>query len=217
MRVIAGSARGRHLKGPPSFATRPMTDKVKGALFNTLLSLGVEPERILDLYAGTGAIGIEALSRGDDAASATFVDKGREQCATIRWNLDYVGFNDRAEVKQVGVEQFIEAAREPYDFIMMDPPYADPQIVPVLEQISASRLIEPKTIVVVGHAERVPMPERAGVLERLKLRCHGDSCFSIYEVAPESDRTPEDESGATETTTTTPSTTATTDEGISAS
>ena len=69
MRVIAGSARGRQLKGPPSFATRPMTDKVKGALFNTLLSLGVEPDRILDLYAGTGAIGIEALSRGGSWAT----------------------------------------------------------------------------------------------------------------------------------------------------
>lgn len=185
MRVIAGSARGRQLKGPPSFATRPMTDKVKGALFNTLLSLGVEPERILDLYAGTGAIGIEALSRGGASASATFVDKGREQCATIRWNLDYVGFSDRAEVKQVGVESFVDTAREPYDFIMMDPPYADPQIVPVLEQIAGSRLLQPDTIVVVGHAERVPMPELAGKLERLKLRCHGDSCFSIYEVVPE--------------------------------
>ena len=183
MRVIAGSARGRQLKGPPSFATRPMTDKVKGALFNTLLSLGVEPDRILDLYAGTGAIGIEALSRG--GSWATFVDKGREQCATIRWNLDHVGFQDRAEVRQAGVESFVDAAREPYDFIMMDPPYADPEIVPVLERVAASRLVQSDTIVVVGHAERVPMPDTAGRLERLKLRCHGDSCFSIYEVAPD--------------------------------
>lgn len=183
MRVIAGSARGRQLKGPPSFATRPMTDKVKGALFNTLLSLGVEPDRILDLYAGTGAIGIEALSRG--GSFATFVDKGRDQCATIRWNLDHVGFTDRAEVKQVGVDSFVETAREPYDFIMMDPPYADPEIVPVLERIAASRLLQPDSVVVVGHAERVPMPDAAGRLERLKLRCHGDSCFSIYEVAPD--------------------------------
>lgn len=189
MRVIAGSARGRQLKGPPSFATRPMTDKVKGALFNTLLSLGVEPERILDLYAGTGAIGIEALSRG--GGWATFVDKGREQCATIRGNLDLTGFADRAEVKQAGVEQFVDAAREPYDFIMMDPPYADPEIVPVLERVAASRLLGADTIVVVGHAERVPMPARAGTLERLKLRCHGDSCFSIYDVAPEGGSAPE--------------------------
>jgi len=189
MRVIAGSARGRQLKGPPSFATRPMTDKVKGALFNTLLSLGVVPDRILDLYAGTGAIGIEALSRG--GTWATFVDKGREQCATIRWNLDYVGFADRAEVKQAGVETFIETAREPYDFIMMDPPYADPEIVPVLERIAASRLLQSDTIVVVGHAERVPMPDATGPLERIKVRCHGDSCFSIYEVAPADPAAPE--------------------------
>jgi 16S rRNA (guanine966-N2)-methyltransferase len=166
-----------------------MTDKVKGALFNTLLSLGVEPDRILDLYAGTGAIGIEALSRG--GSWATFVDKGREQCATIRWNLDYAGFTDRAEVKQAGVDQFVESARAPYDFIMMDPPYADPDIVPVLERVAASQLLQPDTIVVVGHAERVPMPDTAGRLERLKLRCHGDSCFSIYEVAPDDESVPE--------------------------
>lgn len=189
MRVIAGSARGRQLKGPPSFATRPMTDKVKGALFNTLLSLGVEPDRILDLYAGTGAIGIEALSRG--GTWATFVDKGRDQCATIRWNLDYVGFADRAEVKQVGVDRFLESARDPYDFIMMDPPYADPEIVPVLERVAASSLLQSSTIVVVGHAERVPMPDATGKLERLKVRCHGDSCFSIYEVVPDDEPSPE--------------------------
>lgn len=64
MRIISGSARGRKLKGPPSHATRPMTDKIRGAVFNSLASLGVEPDIVLDLYAGTGAIGIEALSRG---------------------------------------------------------------------------------------------------------------------------------------------------------
>ncbi|MGI8485515.1 MAG: RsmD family RNA methyltransferase, partial [Thermomicrobiales bacterium] len=112
MRVNSGSARGRQLKGPPSFATRPMTDKVKGALFNTLMSLGVEPDRVLDLYAGTGALGIEALSRG--ASHATFVDKGRDQCATIRFNLDLTGFTDKANVRQVGVESFILTSRDAY-------------------------------------------------------------------------------------------------------
>ncbi len=180
MRVISGSARGRQLKGPPSFATRPMTDKVKGALFNTLMSLGVQPERVLDLYAGTGALGIEALSRG--ARHATFVDKGREQCATIRSNLDLTGFSSKADIRQVGVESFILTARAAFDFIMLDPPYADPAIIPNLGQISESRLLEPGTIVVLGHSDRVDPPNQVGPLERIRFKRHGDSCFSIYEV-----------------------------------
>lgn len=182
MRVISGSARGRQLKGPPSFATRPMTDKVKGALFNTLMSLGVEPDRVLDLYAGTGALGIEALSRG--ASHATFVDKGREQCATIHSNLELTGFADRADVRQVGVESFILTARDAYDFIMLDPPYADPEIIPNLGQISESRLLQPGTIVVLGHSDRVNPPDQVGPLIRIRHKRHGDSCFSIYEFAP---------------------------------
>lgn len=182
MRVISGSARGRQLKGPPSFATRPMTDKVKGALFNTLMSLGVEPDRVLDLYAGTGALGIEALSRG--ASHATFVDKGRDQCATIRSNLELTGFSDRADVRQVGVESFMLTARDAYDFIMLDPPYADPEIIPNLGQISESRLLQPGTIVVLGHTDRVNPPDQVGPLERIRHKRHGDSCFSIYELAP---------------------------------
>lgn len=182
MRVISGSARGRQLKGPPSFATRPMTDKVKGALFNTLMSLGVQPDRVLDLYAGTGALGIEALSRG--ASHATFVDKGREQCTTIRFNLELTRFAEQASVRQVGVESFILTARDAYDFIMLDPPYADPEIIPNLAQISESRLVQPGTIVVLGHSDRVNPPDQVGTLERIRHKRHGDSCFSIYEMDP---------------------------------
>ncbi|HEU0163432.1 MAG TPA: 16S rRNA (guanine(966)-N(2))-methyltransferase RsmD [Thermomicrobiales bacterium] len=181
MRVISGSARGRQLKGPPSFATRPMTDKLKVALFNSLMSLGIEPDRVLDLYAGTGALGIETLSRG--ASFVTFVDKGKEQIATIRWNLEHTDFAAKSDVRQIPVDAFIQSARTPYDFIMVDPPYADPQIVPILGQIAESPLVEPGTIVVLGHADRVEVPDRVGNLERLRHRCHGDSCFSIYEFA----------------------------------
>ncbi len=181
MRVISGSARGRRLKGPPSHDTRPMADKIKGALFNALASLNVQPERVLDLYAGTGSIGIEALSRG--ASWADFVDKGREPARVIRENLTTTGFADRSRVQQMGVGQYIATARtEPYDFIILDPPYADPDILQTLESIGDSRLVESGTIVVIGHWPRLDMPDRLGRLECLRNRCHGDSCFSIYEV-----------------------------------
>jgi 16S rRNA (guanine966-N2)-methyltransferase len=184
MRVISGSAGGRRLKGPPSHATRPMADKIKGALFNTLNSLDVQPERVLDLYAGTGSIGIEALSRG--GAWADFVDKGRDQVRVIRENLATTGFTGSSAVHQVGARQFLATHRgAPYDFVILDPPYADPEILDTLEAVSNSRLVQSGTIVVIGHWPRLDMPERIGRLECLRHRCHGDSCFSIFEVVEE--------------------------------
>ena len=181
MRVISGSARGRRLKGPPSHDTRPMADKIKGAFFNALASLDVQPERVLDLYAGTGNLGIEALSRG--ATWVDFVDKGRDQVRVISENLRTTGFADRSHVHKMGVGQYIATSRtEPYDFIILDPPYADPDILRTLQSVGDSRLAESGTIVVIGHWPRLDMPERLGRLDCLRNRCHGDSCFSIYEV-----------------------------------
>lgn len=180
MRVISGSARGRRLKGPPSAATRPMADKIKGALFNALLSLGVEPEVVLDLYAGTGNIGIESLSRG--ASRADFVDQGREQCAVIRENLKTTGFTSVSRVFQTPVRNYIATSADTYDFVILDPPYAAPDIVETLDLLGSSSLVESGTIVVFGHWPRLELPDTIGRLECIRHRCHGDSCFSIYEV-----------------------------------
>ncbi len=190
MRVISGSAKGRTLKGPPSHATRPMADKIKGALFNSLASLGVAPEIVLDLYAGTGAIGIEALSRG--ATRADFVERTRDACQVIRDNLTTTGFSRIGSVHQVPVMTFIGGARATYDFVIMDPPYADPEIIPALDALGNAALVHYGAIVVIGHSPRVELPDCLGRLDRLRLRCHGDSCFSIYEVA---DATRDDGSG----------------------
>jgi len=157
-----------------------MADKIKGALFNSLGSLGIEPVAVLDLYAGTGNIGIEALSRG--ASRADFVDKGREQCAVIRDNLASTGFEAVARVHQTPVRSYISGARSTYDFVVVDPPYADPDIIETLELLGDSSLVQTGTIVVLGHWPRIELPERIGRLECLRNRCHGDSCFSIYEV-----------------------------------
>ncbi len=186
MRVISGSARGRKLKGPPSHATRPMTDKLKGAVFNSLASLGVEPVHVLDLFAGTGSIGIEALSRG--AESADFVDMGREPCTVIRTNLKTTGFDGKSTVHQMSVSTYIARASKTYDMIFIDPPYADPEIIPTLAKLEQSGLVQSGTIVVLGHSPRVSPPDQLGRLEALRHRCHGDTCFSIYEVVEEGDR-----------------------------
>jgi 16S rRNA (guanine966-N2)-methyltransferase len=185
VRVIGGSARGHRLKGPPSIATRPMADKIKGALFSMLGSLEVEIDRVLDLYAGTGSIGIEALSRG--AGSADFVDKSAAACEVIRANLAHTKFDAVSRVHAVPVTAYLNRREAPYDFVILDPPYADPAIVETLAKLGSSALVQSGTIVVIGHSPRIALPDQLERLRRLRQRCHGDSCFSIYRVDPAAD------------------------------
>jgi 16S rRNA (guanine966-N2)-methyltransferase len=180
MRVISGTARGRRLQGPDSNTTRPMADKIREALFSVLASLGVQPERVLDLFAGTGAVGIEALSRG--GTWADFVDRDAAACRVVRRNLEHVGFADRARVHQEPALGFVSRVETPYDFVILDPPYADPEILSTLEQLSLSTAVRDGTIVVIGHSPRVELPETIGPMTRLRSRCHGDSCFAVYDV-----------------------------------
>src|SRR5690349_1359827 len=122
MRVITGSAKGHKLKGPPDLGTRPMLDRVKESLFQILSGYGVIGGRALDLFAGTGSLGIELLSRGADWCD--FVEQRREVCAIIRENLRHTKLADRARVHHMAVDRFIAAgAGEPYAIIVMDPPY----------------------------------------------------------------------------------------------
>ncbi len=179
MRVISGSARGHRLKAPKGMRTRPMADKIREAAFSMLASLGIQPDRVLDLYSGSGSVGIEALSRG--ASSVDFVEQNGAACAVIRDNLQSTKFDDRTHVFQTSVGSFLAHVDSPYDFVIMDPPYADPQILDTLASLEASRAIEHGTILLIGHSPRVDLPEQVGRLLCLRHRCHGDSCFSIYE------------------------------------
>ena len=119
MRIIAGSARGRRLVGPSSEGTRPLSDRAREALFN-ILGPGIRDERFLDLFAGTGAVGLEALSRG--AASATFVEQGRDALGDIRANLAELGFGDRGTVVAGDVFGFVGRTREQFDVVFSGPP-----------------------------------------------------------------------------------------------
>ena len=190
MRVIAGEAKGRNLRGPAGTFTRPMQDKIKEALFSMLWSLGVEPDRVVDLYAGTGGIGIEALSRG--ATWADFVDQNAAACKVVRENLALTGFTARSRVHQTAVSAFVARTHEPYDLVILDPPYADPEIEATMGRVAASSLIQSGTIVAIGHSPRVKLPAEIGRLSRLRERCHGDSCFSIYEADLPADDAAED-------------------------
>lgn len=180
MRVITGEAKGRKLKGPPDASTRPMQDKIKEALFSTMESLDPDIIRVLDLYAGTGAIGIEALSRG--AEWADFVDHQKGACEVIRWNLAHTKLTQRSWVHQMPVPVFLKQPRDPYDLVILDPPYADPEIGDIVRQVADSHLVASGTIIALGHWPRFDPTALGSGLHLARSRCHGDSCFTLFEV-----------------------------------
>src|SRR5947209_3708389 len=131
--------------------TRPMTDRVKESLFGTLASMGYPQagDRVLDLYAGTGALGIEALSRG--AAWCDFVERDRGMAEVTRENLLLTGFEMRSKVYPVPAERVLEQLNERYTLVLADPPYADVAVIGVLEALAASPLRDKDAIMVLEH------------------------------------------------------------------
>lgn len=157
-----------------------MSDKIRQGVFSSLASLGVEPDRVLDLYAGTGAIGIEALSRG--ASHADFVEKTTPAVEVIEENLERTKLADSGVVHRQTVQSYLRRTTEPYDLVILDPPYADPAIPDTLRLIGESALVQSGTVVVLGHWPKLELPEQIGTMQLLKRRCHGNTCFSIFEV-----------------------------------
>ncbi|WP_375489786.1 16S rRNA (guanine(966)-N(2))-methyltransferase RsmD [uncultured Jatrophihabitans sp.] len=122
MRIVAGAAKGRRLAPPPE-GTRPTSDQVREAMFNTLAaSMSMDCARVLDLFAGTGAVGLEALSRG--AAQAVFVEKGRAALAVLRRNIETVALPGATVIARPVAQYLADEAPEPFDLVFLDPPYA---------------------------------------------------------------------------------------------
>jgi 16S rRNA (guanine966-N2)-methyltransferase len=175
VRVIAGRLGGRRLTAPRGLDTRPTSDRVREALFSALGD--VRGARTLDLYAGTGALGVEALSRG--AAHATFVESARPALAALRANLTTLAIEGSTRVVALPVARAIAALTGPFDLIFADPPYAALAEVPVaLAALRAA--IAPGARLVVEHASRDPAPEIAGFTPR-PSRTYGDTAVTIYD------------------------------------
>ncbi|NTW97137.1 MAG: methyltransferase [Oscillochloris sp.] len=187
MRVITGKAKGHTLKAPKGLGTRPMLDKVKGSLFSILEGYGRISGRVLDLYAGTGSLGIECLSRG--ASAADFVEQSAHVCAIISDNLRHTKLDSLGKVHCMPVDRFVQGHRGVghYDIIIMDPPYADPQIEHTIITVASRDLGHPGSLLIVGHSPRVTLADSYPQLTRIKFRRLGDSCFSIYEIDDGSD------------------------------
>lgn len=179
MRVITGSARGVPLAAPRGGGTRPTSDLLKGAIFAALGDRGCAG-RVLDLYAGSGALGIEALSRGAD--DATFVEANRGACRVIHANLRKCRLDDRARVLHMPVARGLDVLTHPFDLVILDPPYDDTRLDAVLERLGNSPLLAAGATMVVEHAAARPVAAAYGAAQVEKTRRHGDSAFSIYQV-----------------------------------
>ena len=178
MRVITGRAKGHLLAVPKGVYVRPATDLVRGAIFSMLESTASDWSQVLDLYAGSGALGIEALSRG--AGWVDFVDSERRCCGIIKQNLEKTKLGASAHVYCCNVTKALSFLDKEYGIILMDPPYADVSIGKVVGQLANSKLAGPDTVVVVTHSPRLTLDSHYGVLNMLKEHRHGDSCISIY-------------------------------------
>ncbi len=178
MRVIAGRAKGHRLAGPASRGTRPTSDLVRGAIFSALQAMGADLTRTLDLYAGSGALGIEALSRGGQWCD--FVEKDGRACASIRENLAKTKFEGQAKVHCTSVERVHGRLEGPYTLVVADPPYAS-EAVRVLDRLADWGLVAGgRTVLALELSSREEGPERLGGLSRVKTLRHGDSAVSIY-------------------------------------
>lgn len=179
MRVIAGKAKGHRLKVPKGTVTRPATDLVRGAIFSILETTTSDWLRVLDLFAGSGALGIEALSRG--AGRVDFVEQEPRCCSIIRQNLEKTKLAAQAHIYCCSVAKAISFLEEEYSIILMDPPYSDSSIGSLVQQLATSKLVGTESIVVVTHSPHLPLNSTYATLHMLKERRHGDSCITVYQ------------------------------------
>jgi 16S rRNA (guanine966-N2)-methyltransferase len=185
MRVIAGTYRSRILKSLKGQALRPTSDRLRETLFNVLGS-AVNKSRFVDVFAGTGAVGIEALSRG--AAEAVFIEKHGPAAMLIRRNLEQLQIRSGASVLPVDAVAGLErlAARHkpsdpPFDFVFVDPPYAlAEQYERVLHFLGSAPFLRDGSVVIAEHSRKQDLPTEVGVLQRTRLLRQGDAALSFY-------------------------------------
>jgi 16S rRNA (guanine(966)-N(2))-methyltransferase RsmD len=176
MRITGGIGRGRTLKVPAGSKVRPTSDKVKQALFN-ILGDRVPGSVFLDLFAGAGGIGIEALSRG--AERVVFVDGTRESLETVKHNIEKTGFGERAEAVLSKVEPFLKKRSGPYDIVFLDPPYTM-EMLPLLQLVAGSGLLKRDAVVIAEHFKKQASPVTAGALALYREAKYGDTVLAFY-------------------------------------
>ena len=185
MRVIAGTYRSRILKSPKKLALRPTSDILRETLFN-VLGPAVAGARFVDVFAGTGAVGIEALSRG--AAEVVFIENHPPAVALIRKNLESLGIRSGATVLGADALRGLEnlaaqhtAASRPFDFVFIDPPYAAAEeYARVLRVLGSASFLAPGSVVIAEHHKKFDLPAHVGSLTRFRVLKQGDAALSFY-------------------------------------
>ena len=172
MRIIGGIYKGRNLKSPPSMNVRPTSDRLRETLFNVIAPLIVDA-RFLDLCAGSGAVGIEALSRG--ASHVTFVDRSRRMCKLIEANVELCRISEDQQVIYCSeVNEFLRQSKdERWDIVFFDPPYKE-------DYIRTLRLLGNNDLVIAEHHHKTDLPDTIGNLKRTRILKQGDSALSFY-------------------------------------
>lgn len=188
MRIISGKFRGRKLKSPPSLEVRPTSDRLRETLFN-IIAPRIAEARFLDLCAGSGAVGIEAISRG--AAHSAFIDNSRPMCTLIKANLELCRVErNESEVIETEARDYLRRfvakqpdSGKPWDIIFYDPPYAS-NYSPILDffDTHAASLLTEDGLLVVEHDRKNELPEEIARLRRYRVLKQGDSALSFYEV-----------------------------------
>ncbi len=173
-RVIAGTKRGTKLVNPET-GTRPLTDRIKMSLFD-LIKTHIKGARILDLYAGGGNFGIEALSRG--AMHATFIDLGNEAVNCISQNLEKTNLVDQATIIRTTVEDFVRETQEDFDIIMTDPPF---NRIIIEHIIDSSKVLKKGGVFVFRHPKQFEAPQKLGNLTEIYSKKYGVSTISFYQ------------------------------------
>jgi 16S rRNA (guanine(966)-N(2))-methyltransferase RsmD len=179
MRIIAGAYKGRNLKSPPSLDVRPTSDRLRETLFN-VIAPRIEDARFLDLCAGSGAVGIEALSRG--ASYSTFVDRSRRMCMLIEANVQLCRIpEEQWEIYCSEVNEFLRQTASQWDIIFFDPPYKT-DYLKTLELVGAR--LRDEGLLIAEHHHKTQLPETVGNLHRTRILKQGDSALSFYPLLP---------------------------------
>lgn len=179
MRVTGGKVKGTHLKTLPKHSIRPTTSVARQAIFSLLENNAVNWDRVLDLYAGSGALGIEALSRR--AEWVDFVDHRKRCCDIIRTNLEKTGEMQRAHIYCCSVSRALSFLDGAYDIVFIDPPYSDPSTNNLLVNLGKSKLLGDNSTIVLCHANRFPLNSEYDGLRLIKQRRYGDTFIFIYQ------------------------------------
>ena len=176
MRVITGSARGRRLKELEGMETRPTTDRVKEGLFS-IIQFDIEGRRVLDLFAGTGQLGIECLSRG--AASAVFVDRRADAVKLIRENVALCKLEDRAKIRQGEALPYLRSG-EKFDIVFLDPPYASGLLAQALTDIAAFDICRAHGIIIAESAADTVLPAMPSPYALYREYRYGKIKLTVY-------------------------------------